>query len=282
MRNSNPGKVTAPVSVVIPCYCCAEVLERAVNSVLHQLLLPEEIILVDDASPDGGQTRSCISRLQSLYGGSGLVTVTPVFLSVNMGPGGARNAGWAVATQEYVAFLDSDDSWHRDKLAVQVSWMELHPDVSFSGNQLVYGDMPADMRLDGNVTGAAVTLRKMIFKNRLLTSTVMVRRNVGQRFLPGERYSEDYSLWLRLLADGCDAVVLELPLARAHRAPFSQGGVSSALWKMEQSELQIYRSLVEKKQIGMAQALLAALFSLFKFIRRMVLSQRRQHSSCVA
>ncbi len=47
-----------PVSVVIPCYCCEDTIERSVVSVMNQTGLPIEVILVDDASPDQGRTLS--------------------------------------------------------------------------------------------------------------------------------------------------------------------------------------------------------------------------------
>ena len=56
----------APVSVVIPCYQCAAVIERAVNSVANQTCRPVELILVEDASGDG--TLKIIHRLKEIHG----------------------------------------------------------------------------------------------------------------------------------------------------------------------------------------------------------------------
>ena len=92
----------ASVSVVIPCYCCTLTLARAVNSVYSQLILPREVILVDDASPDSGKTRSLIEDLVLSFSRY-QIAICPIFLSFNQGPGGARNAGWEVATQQFIA-----------------------------------------------------------------------------------------------------------------------------------------------------------------------------------
>lgn len=266
---------SAPVSVVIPCYCCADVLDRAVDSVFHQSLLPEEVILIDDASADGGKTRGCIELLQNTYGFVSGATIIPVFLSSNVGPGAARNAGWDVATGKYIAFLDSDDAWHRDKLAVQIPWMERHPEVILSGHKLEYGDLCSRSFIGYDVNSTPIFQNSMLFKNRFLTSTVIVRRNACYRFHAGVRYSEDYALWMSMIADGCGAAVLDIPLAKAYRLPFSIGGTSADLWKMELAELRMFRDLIASRKTDLGAGMLAALFSYAKYFRRVLLSCRR-------
>jgi glycosyltransferase involved in cell wall biosynthesis len=274
MIDSQKGNVV-PVSVVIPCYCCADVLERAVYSVLQQSSLPEELILVDDASPDGMLTRGCISRLQYELGKTHGVNIVPVFLEVNQGPGGARNAGWDRATGKYVAFLDSDDSWHKDKLSIQVQWLDRHPDVFLCGHDLTYAELRDDSVEDSNIKSIPVSLQSMLFKNSIKTSTVILHRDMDHRFPIDIRYSEDYHLWCRMIAAGCRAVVLAVPLAKAHRPPFSDGGASADLWKMERSELRIFLDLVAGRRIGVGIGLMSALFSYMKFLRRIFLFRFR-------
>ena len=108
------------VSVVIPCYNRAAVLEKSVRSVLEQSYSALELILVDDGSTD--QTRQVIEeikdpRLRYVY-------------QQNAGACAARNHGAALAKGKYIAFHDSDDVWHPDKLEKQMQVMqEKHPDV---------------------------------------------------------------------------------------------------------------------------------------------------------
>lgn len=56
-----------PVSVVIPCYNCADTIRRAVASVVAQISLPSEVIIVDDGSSDGGNTREILSEIERKY-----------------------------------------------------------------------------------------------------------------------------------------------------------------------------------------------------------------------
>ena len=113
-------KETPLVSVVIPCYNRAAVVEKAVRSVLEQSYPTLELILVDDGSTD--QTRQVIEEIQD-------ERLRYVYQK-NAGACAARNHGAALAKGEYIAFHDSDDVWHPDKLEKQMRVMqEKHPDV---------------------------------------------------------------------------------------------------------------------------------------------------------
>lgn len=124
--------IFADVSVVIPCYRCSDVIERAVTSVWEQTLRPAEVILVDDCSGDG--TVDTLYALQKKFPPNWIKVIE---LEQNSGPGEARNAGWAAASHSYVAFLDADDSWHPQKIEIQYSWMIEHPDVVLTGHECV-------------------------------------------------------------------------------------------------------------------------------------------------
>ena len=271
---------SAPVSVVIPCYCCATTLPRAVTSVIEQRLRPTELILVKDCSPDGGATRDAISQVAMQYSRQPGFSVKPIFLDKNVGPGGARNAGWNAATKQYVAFLDADDSWRRQKVAVQYAWMEAHPDYELTGHGSVYRppggpDGEAEVDVD-RVISSEVRLVPMLFKNRVLTRTVMLRRSLVQRFPEEARYSEDYALWLRLLTEGRRLSILSADLAEEHRPAFSVGGQSSNLWAMEKAELGLFLGMTRDRKLSRSLALLAMGASLLKYGRRMAIRQLKR------
>ena len=106
-------KQPAKVSVIIPCYNCALTLQRAFNSVLSQTVQPAEILLIDDKSTDN--TLEIIKQSIVAFP----LKIKIIELTVNQGAANARNAGWEVATQPYIAFLDSDDTWHPKKIEIQ-------------------------------------------------------------------------------------------------------------------------------------------------------------------
>lgn len=95
------------VSIVVPCYNAAQYLDRCVESLVNQTVGIDnlEIILVDDASTDGGQTWSRIAETEKKFPDS----VIAIALPENLRQGGARNAGISYASGEYLMFCDADD-----------------------------------------------------------------------------------------------------------------------------------------------------------------------------
>ncbi|RLB10590.1 MAG: glycosyltransferase family 2 protein, partial [Deltaproteobacteria bacterium] len=109
--------MSATVSVIIPTYNRAQKLIRAVDSVLNQTFRDVEIIVVDDGSED--DTRAVLRRWGT--------KITVIEHRSRRGPSAARNSGIAQASAPLIAFLDSDDYWLPEKLAVQVSFFQDNP-----------------------------------------------------------------------------------------------------------------------------------------------------------
>ena len=213
----------APVSVIIPCYRCAATIGRAVESAIKQTLPPEEILLVEDDSQDEGRTLATLYRLQAGLHDEVVIKVIP--LPKNVGPGGARNAGWNEAQQPYLAFLDADDSWHPQKIEIQYTWMISHPDVALTGHRSVIvrpDEVPGDLPEQFNVRPVAG--RSLLISNCFPTRSVMLRRNMTNRFDPAKRYAEDYLLWLQIVFAGQSAYLFDLPMAFSYKADFGGGG----------------------------------------------------------
>ena len=95
------------VSVVIPTYNRAGTVAAAIMSALEQRDIPDEIIVVDDGSSD--ETRDVLAAF-----GDRIIAVH----KENSGVSGARNAGIARATGAWIAFLDSDDLWYPERIAI--------------------------------------------------------------------------------------------------------------------------------------------------------------------
>ncbi len=256
----------AHVSVIIPCYRCADTIERAVASVMAQTLPPEEIILIDDFSNDAQETVSALNRLRQRHQE---ICIKVILLSENNGPGSARNAGWSASSQPYLAFLDADDSWHPRKLEIQYKWMEDHPEVLLSGhlsNVLEQGS--ALPELPTRVIAHQINKHKLLIKNCLPTRSVMLKREVPFKFVPGKRYAEDYMLWLTILLNGHQASLLEMPLAYSYKAEFGGGGLTGNLWKSEQGVIDTYQRLFNLGLISLVTLYLVSAFSLMKYWRR--------------
>ena len=110
------------VSVVIPTYNRARLVCRAIDSALAATAATgDEIIVVDDGSTDGTEAALAAYRGRIRY-----------VKADHRGAGVARNRGVSEARSPLIAFLDSDDEWMSDKLALQRTLMTRRPDVLFS------------------------------------------------------------------------------------------------------------------------------------------------------
>jgi glycosyltransferase involved in cell wall biosynthesis len=133
ISDGQPGRV----SVVIPAYRSAGTIRRAVDSVLAQTHAAAEIIVVDDGSPDDQA-----AVVERAYGPR-----VSLLRRENGGAASARNAGIDRATGSYIAFLDADDYWEADKLALQLALFDRHPELGFVAGAILE-EIPGEPRGD--------------------------------------------------------------------------------------------------------------------------------------
>lgn len=117
------------VSVVIPVFNGEHFIRQTIESVLAQTFQDFEIIVVDDGSTDS------TAEIVKAFGCKVAYQYQP-----NAGADIAYNAGIAVASGEYVAFLDHDDGWHPEKLAKQVAILDRYPTVGLTYTEVEYVD----------------------------------------------------------------------------------------------------------------------------------------------
>ena len=111
------------ITAIIPVYNGRRYLREAVESIAHQTLLPDRLIVIDDGSTDG-----------SLEVLEGLALPMPLTVQtqVNAGQAASRNKGIALADTEFIALLDQDDVWYPRHLEVLVQPLREDPDVGWA------------------------------------------------------------------------------------------------------------------------------------------------------
>jgi glycosyltransferase involved in cell wall biosynthesis len=120
--------MTPSVSVIIPTYNREQFILAAIESVISQTFKDLEIIVVDDGSTD--DTQSIVETLKD----NRIIYIR----TDNKGPAHARNVGMRTATRKYIAFLDSDDLYLPDKLELQVSFLEAHPELAMLSTEAYF------------------------------------------------------------------------------------------------------------------------------------------------
>ncbi|MBC8208096.1 MAG: glycosyltransferase family 2 protein [Desulfobulbaceae bacterium] len=185
------------VSVIIPTWNRSVYLERAIGSVLRQTEPAHEILIVDDGSTDD------TAQLVHLLASQAHVPVRYLFQE-NKGPAAARNLGIKNVRGGLIAFLDSDDHWHKEKLARQRSAMSAEPMFAISHTRERWLRRGTHL----NQKKKHIPRHGDIFDHCLQLcavgmSTVMVRQklfdDVGD-FNEKLPCCEDYDLWLRVSA----------------------------------------------------------------------------------
>jgi len=199
-RNSVvPSSSNELVSVIIPSYNRAAYIEAAINSALDQTYGSVEVVVVDDGSTDGSY-----EKLQQWEERGKLVLLTHPERR-NRGQSASINLGIQQATGSYIAILDSDDMFAKEKLADQVAFLEANPETG-----MVYGQGHA-VDADGNflfkVPGDGH--QELSDPNRLLLDCYMalpggslVRRSVFEKaglFEESFRAGQDHDMAIRIM-----------------------------------------------------------------------------------
>ena len=232
------------VSVVVPCYNRAELLDAALRSVAAQTFRDFEIVVVDDGSTDG--TPLVLAEWERRG--------ARVLRQANRGPSAARNNGVRAARGELLAFLDSDDLWRRTYREEIVAVFDERPDVGLVAPafQTMHADGRPTRRLVGKKSpGPVYTTRTLLQGDVGTIINPVIRREL---FLAVGGYDEtlrsgeDCDLWLRL---SCAAPMRHLPrplmLYRQHPGNISRDVLANArcwlalLEKLERTQTRFAR-----------------------------------------
>ena len=178
------------ISVIIPTYNRYELLKRAITSVLEQSYSADEIIVVDDGSLDA------TSNIQKDF-----PSINYIYQK-NSGVSAARNRGIKAAKNEWIAFLDSDDRWHKDKLQEHKSLHQKESKLlmSYTDELWIRDNQEVKIAKKFRKIGKNAFLENLSFCNiapsaALLHTTLFERYGYFDNTL---EVCEDYDLWLRI------------------------------------------------------------------------------------
>ena len=178
------------ISVVIPTYNRYELLKRALTSVFAQTHQPTEVIVVDDGSSD--ETQQITQDFPNIK----------YFYQKNSGVSSARNLGIKKSSCEWIAFLDSDDEFHVDKLKEQTAFHKENPQIlmSYTDEKWIRNNLEVKVpkkfrKFDGEI------FQECLSHCIIAPSATLIHRNllnaVGN-FDESLEVCEDYDLWLRI------------------------------------------------------------------------------------
>lgn len=217
------------VSVVMPAYNCAGTIRQAIDSVKRQDV-DLEIIVINDCSKDG------LDEVMKAYENDPVIFY--VKNETNIGAAASRNRGVAMARAPFVAFLDSDDWWERDKLKKQLKQMQ-------KTGCVLCGTARELTTPDGRLTGRIIpvkekiTYQSLLLHNSINCSSVLARTEVLREFpMEYEQAHEDYVTWLKILRKYRTACAVNEPLLKYRLTSTGKSGTKLASAK---KTYQVYR-----------------------------------------
>lgn len=178
------------ISVIIPTYNRKEKLVKCIESVLGQSYEKIEVLVVDDASADG---------TEELFGNISDMRLKYLRYETNRGACYARNYGAKRAKGEFLAFQDSDDVWHADKLEKQYGFLlSEEADMCFCGMNRV-SDTGSRFYYPVHPFHPEHGLEEFLAENRASTQTMLMHRRVWDqlRFDEGIRRYQDWDFGIR-------------------------------------------------------------------------------------
>jgi len=197
------------VSVIIPTYNRAHLIEATIDSVRQQTYPHLEIIIVDDASKDN--TEEVVKAIAD-------PRIRYICNETNQKASITRNNGVQSAKGDYIAFLDSDDVWFPNKIELQVEAIQNHPEpervVCYTQVENNNGETIVIMPKRGIQETESVADYLFVYRGLMQTGTLMIPRALALEtpFKPGIVPYEDMDLCMKLGAKRSVFIFIEKPL----------------------------------------------------------------------
>ena len=193
------------VSIVVPVYNAGKYIEKTIQMVQEQTYTDWELLLVDDCSKDDS-----VEKIKPFLSEK----VHLIKKEVNAGAAEARNTGVEQMKGRFLAFLDADDVWKRDKLEKELAFMK-EKDCAFCFTAYEFGDEEANGT--GKVVKVPETLnyRQALPRTIIFTTTVLFdTEKIDKKLLKMPKVpSEDTATWWQILRAGYTAYGLNENLA---------------------------------------------------------------------
>lgn len=260
------------VSIIIPMYNSEKTITHVLESVRKQTVVDciKEIIIVNDGSTDNSEY--IVNSYKRHYENLPIRLIT----QENGGVSKARNAGLRIATGKYIALLDSDDVWTKNKLERQISILEKNPQIYFLGAGV--NNLELRLYFWKKVKGLyKAKPRDVCWKTFPSTPTVVFRRECLEKvgyFDETRRYGEDLQFFQRFFKNYNYYYLAEsLGQIGIYKAFYGEEGLTSNLKGMHEGRQKDLDELYEMGMISKNYYILMKIFNNIKFIRRIILTK---------
>ncbi len=247
--------MTPSVSVIIPAYNRAKLLQLVIESVLSQTLPVAEIIVIDDGSSDN----TADMMRQSIAARPSWRDRVRYYYQSNQGQSAALNAGIERAKGEWIGFTAQDDLWLPWKVEWQLRALQQYPECALCFTDAWFMNNPymkkplfdfAQSGLTGATGVVADPVKMVVGMHPVWTQTVIARADVIRQvggFDPFLRYSEDHDFLFRMALHTTFCFV-GMPLVLIDRSPAEERHVGEGEnWHKEEFCLRMDQHRFEKQ-----------------------------------
>ena len=194
------------VSIVIPYYRKKKYIKQAIKSVLNQTYKNFEIIIIYD-----DEELQDLNYLNDIVKSDKRISL--IRNKRKLGAGLSRNIGIKLSKGKYIAFLDSDDYWKKNKLKTQIIFMKLHKHlISHTTYQIVNQN---NKKISIRKARSFFKIQDLLYSCDIGLSTVVLKRNIFTNNIkfPNIKTKEDFVLWLKILKKKIPIVALDKNLS---------------------------------------------------------------------
>ncbi len=229
------------ISAIIPTFNRVNYLQRSISSILNQTYPVDEIIVVDNSSTD-----NTINLIKKNFDN------IKILVERQKGVSYARNLGIAKAKNDWIAFLDSDDEWMKDKIKKQVEFIiesDFTEQFVHTNEVWFYNDQHLNQKKKHLKKGGSIFLDCLNFC-KISPSSVLLKKELFKKygyFNTKFKVCEDYELWLRLSSSISIGYISEVLLKK-------NGGhndqLSKKFWGIDRYRVKALEKIILKNNLN--------------------------------
>lgn len=213
----------AEVSIIMPMYNAEYYVKASIYSILNQTFKNFILYIIDDCSTDSSK------QIAESFNDPRIIIISNV---INEGVARSRNKAIELAQTKYIAFCDSDDIWHEQKLEKQISLLD-------SGKYNVVGSFYSTFKDELFECAKLISAPEVVYYSDMLKTnwignlTGIYNASALGKVFQQEIGHEDYVMWLTLIKKSRVAYIIQEPLAyyRVRASSLSANKVKACLWQ---------------------------------------------------
>jgi len=256
MLNKNSS---VSVDIILPNYNSDDFFEETINSIFNQTFKKWNLIIIDDNSNLKNQ------EMLKKYSNDSRVKI--IWIKKNKGPGFCRNIGLRYAKSNYIAFIDSDDIWYKDKLINQINYM-IEKNFEFTYTNYLTFKTSQSFSIQNNnkkiiAPPKSFSFKEFIKNTSIATSTMIIKKKlIGNTKFTKTKICEDYYFKCKILKKINKAYCLPETLTkyRIRKNSLQSSKIQNLYW--------IWYINKNYNRFGFLENLISILFISFNSIRK--------------